>query len=311
MAYLIDDFVTVAPGQPYRLFPFGVIVKGGKRREITRELAARFKLPHFKPPIKLGSHEETTPAGGHIVGLEVRDDGLYAVPEINETGSDALERGSYRYHSPEVIWEGSGYEDPRTGDIIEGPLIVGDALLHTPHLGEQAALYSVEQITDKEDKMDNVSIPTPLWEKFLAVLHIGGSDKPEEPPAPEPVIPDEYAAAMQERDQLKAEIEHQKAEQAHRARVEQFAAQLKETKVEQGAEMLAGMTDDQAEWALQQFRALSAQVNESALFEEVGSDAPAEEQPLNDVINQYAADHKVGYVEAFNAVLAEHPELFV
>src|SRR5574342_495432 len=90
---LIDDYVATRPGQPYRLFPFGKIVKNGKTREITPEFASQFKLPHFKPAIKLGSHEDTTPAGGHIIGLEVRDDGLYDVPELNEKGEQALADG--------------------------------------------------------------------------------------------------------------------------------------------------------------------------------------------------------------------------
>ena len=142
--YLIDVFATVKPGVAYRLFPFGVIVKNGVKREITPEYARRFRLPHFKPPIKLGSHADTTPAGGFIVGLEVRDDGLYAIPEHTEQGAAVLADGSYRYHSPEVIWEGGGLENPADGEEIAGPLIVGDALLHTPHLGEAAALYNVE-----------------------------------------------------------------------------------------------------------------------------------------------------------------------
>ena len=81
--FVNDKFVAVSPGEPYRLFPFGPIFKGGQRRDITPEFASKFKLPHFKPPIKLGSHDETTPAGGHIVGLEVRADGLYALTEMN------------------------------------------------------------------------------------------------------------------------------------------------------------------------------------------------------------------------------------
>jgi len=64
--YLVEEYVALRPGDPFRLFPFGKLVKGGKEIEITPELARRFKLPHFKPPIKLGSHNEETPAGGHI-----------------------------------------------------------------------------------------------------------------------------------------------------------------------------------------------------------------------------------------------------
>jgi hypothetical protein len=102
--YLIDDYVATKTGTGYRLFPFGVIYKNGKRREITPEFASQFKLPHFKPPIKLGSHDDPTPAGGHIVALEVRADGLYAIPEWNEKGEISNTDGAYRYHSPEVIW---------------------------------------------------------------------------------------------------------------------------------------------------------------------------------------------------------------
>ena len=75
--YVIDDFVNVRPGDPFRLLPFGTLIKGGKKRNITPELAAKFKLPHFKPPIKLGLHNYETPAGGHITGLFVGKDGLY------------------------------------------------------------------------------------------------------------------------------------------------------------------------------------------------------------------------------------------
>ena len=66
--YLIDEYVNVTAGEPYRLFPFGKIIKGGKTREITRELAAKFKLPHFKPPIKRGSHNDDAPAGDGLNG---------------------------------------------------------------------------------------------------------------------------------------------------------------------------------------------------------------------------------------------------
>ena len=154
--YLPEEYVSVSLGEPFRLLPFGKLVKGGKVREITAELANRFRLPHFKPPIKLGSHKDETPAGGFIVGLEVRNDGLYGIPQVTEKGQKAFDEGDYRYHSPEIIWEGNGYEDPQTGETIEGPLIVGDALLHTPHLGERAAMYSFEPINQEVSSMSDV-----------------------------------------------------------------------------------------------------------------------------------------------------------
>ena len=110
--YLLDNYVATKAGQAYRLFPFGKIVKNGKTREITPETASQFRLPHFKPAIKLGSHDDPTPAGGFIVALEVRDDGLYAIPEWNEVGDKAMQDGAYRYHSPEIIWGDGAIENP-------------------------------------------------------------------------------------------------------------------------------------------------------------------------------------------------------
>ena len=92
----ILEFVNTKPGDPIRLFPFGKLFKNGKLIEFTKELAARFRLPHFKPPIKLGSHNDDQAAGGHITGLEVRDDGLYAHVELTDKGGEALVAGDFR-----------------------------------------------------------------------------------------------------------------------------------------------------------------------------------------------------------------------
>lgn len=308
--YLIDDYVATRPGDAYRLFPFGEIVKGGKRIRITPELARRFKLPHFKPPVKLGSHDERTPAGGHILALEVRDDGLYALPELTDKGAQAIEQGDYRYHSPEVIWDdGSGFEDPITGEIIAGPLIVGDALLHTPHLGEAAALYQVSPVQEVKPMEETKELG--LFERFVAWL--------EQRPAAEPVAepeepqPDEYAAAVAERDQYKAQLEAIEAEKAHNERVSQFAAQLSETKITEGAEMLAGMTDEQSAWVVQQFKALSAQVDDTKLLGEIGDES--EGAPANPIaefdatVKAYATEHDVTYSQAVAQVATRQPEL--
>ena len=313
--YLLDDFLTVRKGEPYRLFPLGRIVKGGTVREITKELAGKFRLPHFRPAIKLGSHKEETPAGGHIIGLEVREDGLYAIPEYNDEGEQALTKGAFRYHSPEVIWEG-GMEDPATGGMIPAPLIIGDALLHTPHLGEAAALYSVEPYTREENQMtDTVQIPASLWEKFLAKLFPPVPDEPR--PEPEPKKPEGvevYEAAVRERDEYKAKLATLEAEATKKARVDQFAAQLKETKVGEGADILAGMTDEQANWVITQFKALSVQIKESALLDEIGTVKPntLPEDPrlaLHQIVLAHMGEKKVDYNTALATVMAERPEL--
>jgi hypothetical protein len=311
---LIDNYVSTKPGEAYRLFPFGVVIKNGKRHEITPETAAAFRLPHFKPPMKLGSHDETTPAGGHIVALEVRPDGLYALPELNDNGAKAITDGAYRYHSPEVIW-GDGYlEDPTTGKPIMGPLIVGDALLHTPHLGEATALYSVEvQRKDGDQMTDMTQVPTTLWDKFTAWFN-KRVDEAEAPASAPAQIPEEYQAKIVELEQYKARIQTMEAEQAKRARVDQFEAELKDTRVNAGewAALLVDIPAESAEKIVVQFKALSAQIAANdKLTAVIGTTGtPEATKDPNQVVLAYAAEHKVGYVEAFEAVRKATPEIF-
>lgn len=334
-----ENYVTVQPGEPYRLLPFGVIVKNGRRRAVTQEIAAQFRLPHFKPPIKLGSHDEPTPAGGHIIALEVRADGLYAIPEMNDRGAAALRDGAYRYHSPEIIWAGGGLEDPVTGETIPGPLIVGDALLHTPHLGEQAALYEANLLLKgddpgmNEEKNEMIVMPQGVWQRFSAWLDktfTGVEPEPEPEPeaepepqsepepepqsVPEPMSADpqaeQYAALMAERDNLAAEVAEMKAQQAQAGRVAHYSAMLSGLPVNGGGEMLASMSDEQAAWVVEQFKALGAQIaTNDKLTQVIGTE---QQQPtdLHGVITAYQAAHKVSYLEAFEAVRAERPELF-
>lgn len=308
--YLLDNFASVKPGEPYRLLPFGVVVKGGVRREITPDIARRFRLPHFKPPIKLGSHDPTTPAGGYIIGLEVRDDGLYAIPEHTDKGADVLRDGSYRYHSPEVIWEGGGLENPADGETIPGPLIVGDALLHTPHLGEAAALFTFEEVT--QQMTDNVSVPATLWDKFVSWFGKRVDEQTTETPAPqeeEPAV--DYSAVIAERDAYRAQIETIQFEAAKRQRVDNYAAQLVGKPVDQNGAMLASMTDEQAAWVIAQFTALSEQIKANdVITREIGHESEAEPLTLERAIALKRASANLDYVQAFEAVRVEHPELF-
>ena len=278
--FLLDDYVATRPGDPFRLFPFGVIVKNGKRREITPEYAATFKLPHFKPPIKLGSHEDPTPAGGHILRLEVRADGLYAIPELNDKGAQAIQDGAYRYQSPEVIWEGS-LEDPTTGAPINGPLIVGDALLHTPHLGEAAALYTITPFNLGENKMseDTVQVPKSLFDVFTSWFK-----KNAEPPAPACLSLSSQTNTRQR--QLSVTNIRRKSRQCRlrppRKRGLMNMPRTKDTKAEQKPEIVASMTNDQANWVVSQFKALSAQIaGNDVLTKTLGTEkeAPVNEDP--------------------------------
>lgn len=317
--YILDNYVSVKAGNGFRLFPFGRVYKGGKAHDITPEYAAQIALPHFKAPIKLGSHEDTTPAGGFITSLEVRDDGLYAIPEWNDEGQKAMNNGAFRYNSPEIIWEG-GLEDPKTGDVIRAPMIIGTALLHTPHLGNDAALYSVEPI--KENKtMENVQVPANLWDKFTAFL----DGKLTPPPAEKvEVIPEDYSAIKDELSALKAEKAEREKAEAFTALKADIAAQLQKKEdygmsfvelktADEAAAILGSMDETQREWVMRNFRAFIAQANTAALLDEKGKDGEGLEDPkaqFNALVLKLSAEKKIDYNRAFEIVKAENGDLF-
>lgn len=312
--YLLDNYTTVKAGEPYRLFPFGKIVKNGKTREITPQSAAEFKLPHFKPAIKLGSHDDTTPAGGHMQKLFVRNegnpatDGLWVLPEWNDKGGQALADGAFRYHSPEVIWEDGALENPTDGSLINGPLILGDALLHAPHLGEATALYQVEKITGVSNMEENITLPKSFYDQFVAPLF----KKPEV--EVKTVVPEDYEATKLERDNFKAQIEKQEADKLRQGRVEKFSAELTETKASpELAELLADLPEDKAGAIMKQFRSLSEQINTTAILGEQGSEGQAIEDPkaaFNAIVLKYSAEKKIDYNSAFEIVKTENGDLF-
>lgn len=310
--YLFDEFTTLTAGEGFKLFPFGRVYKGGKAHDITPEFAKTIKLPHFTAPIKLGSHEDTTPAGGFITALEVREDGLYAIPEWNEAGKKAIENGAFRFNSPEIIWEG-GLENPKDGSVIRAPLIVGDALLHTPHLGKDTALYSVEAINKENDMEENITVPKNLWDKFTAFI-----DSRLSPPEPQTVeiIPDEYKAAKIERDELKNKIAEREQAEALKVRIDKFESELKETKADPAlAAVLADLPEEKAGEIMKQFRALSAQIGANdALIEERGAEGSEIEDPkavFNALVLKYSAEKKVDYNTAFEITKTENADLFV
>ena len=324
--YTIAEYVNVAPGEPFRLFPFGTISRGDERREVTPEAAALFKLPHFRPPIKLGGHADNSPAGGHIVGLEVRDDGIYAIPEFNDEGRAALERGAFRYHSPEIIWEGF-IEDAMTGSRIDGPVIMGVALLHNPALGEAAALYSVEAGSTGTNgghhmtTQETVQVPAGLVDRFNALIDglISKSNEPAPDPTPEPaadapaVTVEEYEAVQTQVAEYEARIATLEAEANQAARVAHFAAELSDTATAEDAELhelLATLDDEQAAPIVQRFKALSAQIDESNLTADIGGNSQEAGDPLA-AIDAYRAEHPdATYTQAYEAVKAAHPDLF-
>lgn len=311
----MDQFATVKPGEPFRLFKWGNIYKGGKKRTVSKDKP--FHLPHFKPPIKLGSHREETPAGGFLTGLEVREDGVWAIPELNEQGIKALEQGDFRYHSPEVIWEGGYIEDPDTGNKIEGPLVVGVALTHTPHLGESTALYTYQQ----EQKIMGEqfeTVPVSVFDKFMALFE--KKQEQELEPAPEaPEVPEEFALAIKERDDYKAQLEQMQAERekaeayaaiAAEFETEEYGAAFKQLGEGEAVARLAKLDADDRGWFIEQFKAMSAQAGtEEVLTKEIGNDAQAF-GTFDEAVKAYAAEKDIPYNDAIVPAAQLHPELY-
>lgn len=316
-----DDFVSLTPGKPIRLFPFGKLTRAGKVIEFTKELAAKMKLPGYKPAIKLGSHDDVTPSGGFIEDLTVGEDGLYAVPSFTDKGAKAVEEGDYRYHSPEVIWDGKLEDVTKEGGFIAGPLITGLALLHDPALGASSALYQVSPISNKEQKMETQVLEQIQEEhkSFLAKLGEFFTAKKEEA-----ADADKFAALKQERDDMAAKL----AERDEKDKKDALLAQIKGEfakeeygasyvelgKAEEAAGMMASMTEEQRAWCMKNFRALSAQIKESGLTEEKGKQGEETHVEGADAadakIKAYAAEKKISYNEAVSELLKEQPDLY-
>ena len=321
--YLIDlqpvTFTNLTPGEAIRLFPFGELHKDGTVHHITPEYAKQFKLPPWKPAIKLGSHEDKTPAGAYINGLDVREDGLYAIIDVTDKGAKALKEGDYRYHSPEVIWDDGYLEDSEGGEDIQGPLILGGAFLHNPHLGERAALFHVEPLEEQmtTDKLE-LTVPEAIYERFSAIFN--RDEKPDE----DNITPDEFAAAIKERDEYKVQIETLETE---REEQEQFEAIKAEFDTEEFGiafaeigngeitlDMIRRIRDlDVRAWVLQQFKALSSQIKESGLTDELGHDLEVDADPtaaFNAAIKAIEVDKGISYNAAMDIAKIDHADLF-
>ena len=317
-----DSFVTLIPGKPIRLFPFGKLTRAGKIIEFTKELAAKMRLPGYKPAIKLGNHDDTTASGGYIEDLTVGEDGLYAVPSFTEKGIKAVEEGDYRYHSPEVIWDGQLEDVTQEGGFIAGPLITGLALLHDPALGAAAALYQVTPISNKEQKMDTQVLEQIQEENksFLAKLGDFFTAKKGEA-----IEAEKFVALQAERDDLAAKLETQDAERkqaelyaAVKAEfdTDEFGAAYKGMAVsDEDMKMMATMDEEHRAWANKKMRAMSKQIDESVLLAEKGKQGDAKPVEGADAVDAkvkaFMAEKKItNYNEAVSALLKEQPDLY-
>jgi hypothetical protein len=191
-------------------------------------------------------------------------------------------------------------------------LILGDALLHMPHLGEAAKLYSVEITQGDKPMNENVSVPSNLWEAFTAFL----LKKQETVEVIKEVIPEDYAAAKQERDEFKTKIETQEREAARKMLVDKYEGELKETKADPSlADLFADMPEEKAGMLIRQLKALSEQIKETNLTEEKGKESAGSpdadpKAEFNTVVLSIAKDKGIPYTAAFEVVKVTHADLF-
>ena len=160
--------------------------------------------------------------------------------------------------------------------------------------------------------MSDITIPQSMWDKFIAPLF---DRKPETVEVVKTVEPEDYAAIKQENEQYKAQLEAEKLAGERKARVEKFTAELTETKADPTlAELLADVPAETAEAVMKQFKALSEQINESALTGEQGTEGAGNaEDPkaaFNAAVLALAASKSIQYTAAFEEVKHTQPDLF-
>jgi hypothetical protein len=178
---------------------------------------------------------------------------------------------------------------------------------------------------------DNVSVPKSLWDQLTSVFKAPVPQTPAPPVVPEKVIkPEEFAAIVTERDTLKAQIQKEENDKQRTAVVTSLVAEL-QTKSEKGvqlfgatfagakksqesADVLAGMTKDQRDWVMQNFKAYAAQIDATKITSELGkTGADGETNPVeafNAVVMAKSVSMKVDYVAALQAVAIEQPDLY-
>ena len=156
---------------------------------------------------------------------------------------------------------------------------------------------------------ENITMPKSLWDKFVAPLfeHKSEIQVVEK-------LPEDYETAKKERDEYASKLAQIEAEKNRAARVEKFSAALKETKVNfELSELLADLPDEKAEAIMKEFKALSAQIDESKLTQEQGTEGEAETDPkaaFNAAVLAMSAEKKINYNAAFEQMKAAQPDLF-
>lgn len=172
---------------------------------------------------------------------------------------------------------------------------------------------------------DTVEVPISLWDKMTAMF-----TPPEKVEVVEPLDPvvkvEDFEAMESERDDYKAKIDAMEADKEKAEKLSAIAAEFDTEEygtayielgnAEESAEVLAGMSDEQRDWVMTNFKALSKQVDDSALLKEKGTTGAGIDEDdgvgqLNAVVQARAKEDKISYNEAVKLVSAEQPELVI
>ena len=167
---------------------------------------------------------------------------------------------------------------------------------------------------------ETVQVPKGLMEQLTALF------KPVVKAAEQTAtvtIPEEYTAAVAERDQLKAQIAQIEADKLRVETVTRLGADLRSDKfgqefagtaAEDAASVLAGMTGEQAGWVMTRLAAMSKRIDYSAVTAEMGTDGA---NTITDPRQAFAAaveskmkGTKMSYQDAYALVKNEAPDLF-
>jgi len=149
---------TYQAGKPFRVMPLGTFKRGDRTLTITQDdlqqMAANFEggRPRWKVPVYFGhptAEQPDPPKAGNVASVEVRDDGLYAVPEYTDKGKASVEDGEYQFVSPGVLWDknGSAYVDEQGRQFDN--VIEHVALTNRPFFGQHVALFSEPGVVEK------------------------------------------------------------------------------------------------------------------------------------------------------------------
>jgi len=236
----IDPFKYVA-GAPFRVFPVGEFKRGERTLDLTKERLAEMKSnyeagrPRWKAPIYARHPTDAQPDPpklGNVSSLELKDDGLYAIPEYNDNGTKLIGDESYQYVSPGVLWQlaGAKYADEQGNEFDN--VLDHVALTNHPFFGNQTAIFSSDESLVKEgnliiDILNEVkSNIAGLFRDLKAEVKVGEHKKKEEQESDtmtEPIV------KVEDFNALKTQMETMSAER--KAEAEKFAAELATAKV--------------------------------------------------------------------------------